>query len=91
MSYIINDKANQQNFHLSPIKAENNFVFKCIKREKNLNNYYDYNDYNKKPITLNKGFMMDEAPRKHKDENEERMHKLNEKVISMKKSQDNIS
>ncbi len=74
-NYAYNNQSKILNKLVSP-ENENNFVYQVIKSAEK-----------KKPKILNKGFILDE----HSNKSEERINKLNEKINSMKKMQDNIS
>ena len=93
-SNIINDKTDRHTNHANNIipntKPEDNFVFNVIR-----NIDKDLKEANKKPKVLNKGFIQEEKAKKkpqgYREEKQDRIGKLNEKVNSMKKSHDTLS
>jgi hypothetical protein len=93
-SNIINDKTDRHvNANTIITKPEDNFVFNVIR-----NIDKEIKDANRKPKQLNNGFIQEEKVKKtksqvqsYKDEKEDRIEKINEKVNSMKKSLDTIS
>ena len=71
-------------YFLVNFKNKDNFVFNVIRnKEKDISS--------KKPNQLNNGFMHEEQNKTERDDNNERIEKINEKINSMKKSQDTLS
>jgi len=92
-SNIINDKSDRHiNANTIITKPEDNFVFNVIR-----NFDKETKEANRKPKQLNNGFIQEEKLKKkspvqnYKDEKDNRIEKINEKVNSMKKSHDTMS
>jgi hypothetical protein len=76
-------------FLVSRVNVNDKFVYNMIHKNGGDANNCNNNDKNKKQIKLNKAFIFDDRLNRIKEDNEERINKINDKLNSMLKQHTN--